>query len=99
MTTVKTSSERKSKVAITDYSFDELDIETSILQPLGCQVVGQKSGKDKAQLIALVQDADYVITQFAPVTAEVIGAMNKATVATMVRGGKAPNVVNGVGGK
>lgn len=80
MTASKNNSECKSKVAITDYSFDELDIETSILQPLGCQVVGQKSGKDKAQLIALVQEADYVITQFAPVTDEVIGAMKKCKV-------------------
>jgi len=65
------------KVAITDYSFDDLDIEVSVLKPLGCQVVGQKSGRDVTQLIALVQDADYVITQFAPLTAEVIGAMRK----------------------
>jgi D-3-phosphoglycerate dehydrogenase len=65
---------------ITDYTFDEIDIEKGILEPLGCQVVGQKSGKDRAQLIALVQDADYVLTQFAPVNAEVIGAMKKAKV-------------------
>jgi D-3-phosphoglycerate dehydrogenase len=65
---------------ITDYTFDDLSIEEAILKPLGCQVVGQKSGKDKAQLIALVQDADYVLTQFAPVNAEVIGAMKKAKV-------------------
>lgn len=68
------------KAVITDYTFDELSIEESILKPLGCQVVGQKSGKDQAALIALVQDADYVITQFAPVNAEVIGAMKKARV-------------------
>jgi D-3-phosphoglycerate dehydrogenase len=64
-------------VAITDYSFDNLDTEKAILEPLGCTVVSNKSGKDVPQLIALVRDADYVITQFAPVNAEVIGAMQK----------------------
>ena len=54
-----------------------LDIETEILKPLGCQVVGQKIGKDPQQLIPLVKDADCVITQFAPVNAAVIGAMEK----------------------
>jgi len=68
------------KVAVTDYSFDALDIEKSVLEPLGCQIVDQKSGKDVAKLMALVRDADYVITQFAPVNAEVIGAMQKCRV-------------------
>jgi D-3-phosphoglycerate dehydrogenase len=68
------------KAVITDYAFDDLSIEKSILEPAGCIVTGNKSGKDKAQLIALVQDADAVITQFAPVNAEVIGAMKKAKV-------------------
>jgi D-3-phosphoglycerate dehydrogenase len=68
------------KVAVTDYTFDCLDVEKAILEPLGCQVVGQKSGKDVQQLIALVKDADCVITQFAPVNAAVIGAMEKCRV-------------------
>lgn len=68
-----------SLVAITDYSFPSLDIEQSILQAAGAQV---RSGNDKqvAALKALVADADAVITQFAPVNAEVIGAMQKARV-------------------
>jgi D-3-phosphoglycerate dehydrogenase len=64
-------------VAVTDYSFDNLDIERAVLEPLECRVVDQKSGKDQAKLIALVRDADYVITQFAPVNAEVIGQMQR----------------------
>ena len=67
-------------VAVTDYTFDSLDVEQAALEPLGCRLVGQKTGKDPAQLAALVQDADFVITQFAPVNAEVIGAMRKARV-------------------
>ena len=68
------------KVAVTDYTFDSLDIEKGVLEPLGCEVVGQHSGKDQAQLIALVKDADYVIVQFAPVNATVIGSMEQCRV-------------------
>ncbi len=68
------------KVAVTDYTFDALDTEKKILEPLGCEVVGQKIGKDPQQLIPLVKDADFVITQFAPVNADVIGAMQKCKV-------------------
>jgi D-3-phosphoglycerate dehydrogenase len=69
-----------SLVAVTDYGFDVLDIEKGILEPLGCRFAALKTGKDIAQLKELVKDADYVITQFAPVNAEVIGAMQKAKV-------------------
>ena len=68
------------KVAITDYTFDCLDVEEAILKPLGCDVASLKTGKDQQQLIELVKDADYVITQFAPVNAAVIGAMQKCKV-------------------
>jgi D-3-phosphoglycerate dehydrogenase / 2-oxoglutarate reductase len=67
------------KVAITDYTFDTLDIETGILKPLGCDVVGRRC-KTPAELIELTADADHVITQFAPVNAEVIRAMQKARI-------------------
>jgi D-3-phosphoglycerate dehydrogenase len=66
-------------VAITDYTFPSLDVETAILEPLGCQVVGRQC-KTPAELINLVADADHVITQFAPVTAQVIGTMRRAKV-------------------
>src|ERR1035437_9195996 len=62
------------KVAITDYTFDSTDVEQAILEPLGCRVVAQKAIADCQSLMALVADADYVITQFAPVNAAVIGA-------------------------
>jgi len=65
-----------SKVAVTDYTFGELGIESQILEPLGCTVVG-KQCKTTEELIALTGDADYVITQFAKVNADVINAMKK----------------------
>lgn len=68
-----------SLVAITDYTFPSLDIEQRILQAAGAQV---RAGNDKqvAALKTLVADADAVITQFAPVDAEVIRAMERARV-------------------
>ena len=67
------------KVVITDYSFDEIDLESNVLAPLGCRLEALKAGRDQA-LIDLVKDADAVITQFAPVNAAVIAAMEKAKV-------------------
>ena len=67
------------KVVITDYSFDNLDLEREVLAPLGCNIEALKAGKDQA-LIDLVADADAVISQFAQVNAAVIGAMRKCKV-------------------
>ena len=68
-----------SLVVITDATFPSLEIEESILSAAGAQV---RVGNDKqtAALVGLVRDADAVITQFAPVDAEVIGAMQRARV-------------------
>lgn len=68
------------KVAITDYSFADLSIETEILTAAGHEVVAWKEKKTAAELPALVADADAVITQFAPVSAEVVNSMQKARV-------------------
>jgi D-3-phosphoglycerate dehydrogenase len=68
------------KVAVTDYSFPTLDIETEILRPLGCDIVAQKRFTGSTELTTLVGDADHVITGFAPLSADVIGAMQKAKV-------------------
>jgi D-3-phosphoglycerate dehydrogenase len=69
-----------SRVAITDYTFDSLAIEESILKPLGAEIVAWKERRPPGELATLVADADQVITQFAPITAEVIGAMRRARV-------------------
>ncbi|HAC90038.1 MAG TPA: C-terminal binding protein [Planctomycetaceae bacterium] len=68
-----------STVAITDYTFPNLDLEQAILTEAGAELL---SGNDK-QLSALKQivaQADAVITQFAPINAEVIAAMQQAKV-------------------
>lgn len=68
------------KIAITDYSFPDLGIEEGILRPLGHELVALKDKRPPAEIAAFVSDADAVITQFAPVNAEVIGAMRQAKV-------------------
>lgn len=65
------------KVIVTDYTFDDLSIEESILEPLGCCIVGQRKAGDAAALSNLVGDADFVITQFAPIDTAVVAAMQK----------------------
>ncbi|MCA9095927.1 MAG: C-terminal binding protein, partial [Planctomycetaceae bacterium] len=66
------------KVAVTDYTFPDLEIERGILGESGCEVVAWKEKKSAADLPELVHDADVVITQFAPVNKDVIGSMTKA---------------------
>lgn len=68
-----------SKVAITDYTFEPIDVEREILEPLGCELV-LAQGRTAPELIEVVADADCVITQFAQVTAEVIAAMRHVRV-------------------
>lgn len=66
-------------VAITDYSFPDLELERSILSAGG---FGLLSGNNKEipALQSLVAEADAVITQFAPINAAVIGEMQRAKV-------------------
>ena len=64
-------------VVVTDFSFPTLAVEEAILSAAGITLVGGQC-KTRESLCALVADADAVITQFAPVDSEVIGAMRKA---------------------
>jgi D-3-phosphoglycerate dehydrogenase / 2-oxoglutarate reductase len=65
------------KVVITDYTFPSLEIEKETLRAAELEVVGSQC-KTPAELIPLVADADAVITQFAPINAEVIAAMTRS---------------------
>jgi D-3-phosphoglycerate dehydrogenase len=64
------------KLVITDYWFKSPDIEKSILDPLGCDVIAAHC-RTPEEISALVADADCVLTGFAPVNAQVIAAMKK----------------------
>jgi D-3-phosphoglycerate dehydrogenase / 2-oxoglutarate reductase len=69
----------KPTIAVTDYAFPNLSTEQEILTAAGCEVIGRQC-QTEAELIDLCQAADAVITQFARVTAGVIGAMARARV-------------------
>ena len=64
-------------IVVTDWLFPDLAIEQSIVEKAGCKLIAGQC-KTEAELIALVADADAVITQFARINANVIAAMNKA---------------------
>jgi D-3-phosphoglycerate dehydrogenase / 2-oxoglutarate reductase len=66
-------------VLVTDYTFDDLSVEESILLPLGCKVMAHKC-RDADELARIVPDADFILTQFAPVNERVIAAMKPARV-------------------
>ena len=61
-------------VVITDWTFPDLSIEEGIFNAHGIRCVARPC-KTEADLSALCADADAVITQFARVNANVIGAM------------------------
>src|SRR5437870_6873405 len=67
------------KVIVTDLRFASLDVERSILEPLGCEVIEEQCTTEAA-LIPALQDVEYVITQFAPLTTRVIETLNKCRI-------------------
>jgi D-3-phosphoglycerate dehydrogenase len=67
------------RVVVTDYTFPCLDIEESVLKAAGHDLSGHQARTVEA-LLPIVAEADAVITQFAPLTAEVIAAMKNARV-------------------
>ena len=66
-------------VAVTDFTFPSLEIEERIVHAAGAEL---RAGNDRhiAALKLLVADADAVITQFAPIHAEVISEMRRVKV-------------------
>jgi D-3-phosphoglycerate dehydrogenase / 2-oxoglutarate reductase len=68
-----------STVAVTDYTFPNLEIEEAVLKPLGVELTAGQC-KTSDLLMPLVSQVDAVITQFAPVKEDVIAAMQRAKV-------------------
>jgi len=67
------------QVAVTDYGFPDLEQERNILEPLGFEfATGQcRTGAEVAELC---RDADAVLTQWAPVTAEAIASLRRCKI-------------------
>ena len=72
----------RATVVVTDYTFsDDLAVEKALLEPLGCRVIGAQC-RTEEEVVALARAADFVLTQFAPLTARAIQAMDKVRLIT-----------------
>ena len=65
------------KIVVTDHAFPDLAVEEEIATAAGAILVSAQT-KDPVRLATAVADADAVITQFAPVNADVVNAMRRA---------------------
>lgn len=59
------------KVYITDYDYYDNDIEKSILEPIGAEVIGLQC-KDGKRIADLAKDADAILVQYANITQDTI---------------------------
>jgi D-3-phosphoglycerate dehydrogenase len=66
----------KYKVYISDYDYNNLDVEKSVLEPIGAEVIGLqcKSGEGLGEL---AKDADVLMTRYAKVTRETLEKLEK----------------------
>jgi len=74
------------RVLVTDYVFEHLDVERSVLEPLGVELV-EAPGTSEAELIEAVADADAMLVCYAKVTRPVVEAAADAGVKVMSRYG------------
>lgn len=67
------------RVLVTDYVWPTLESEQSVLEKVGAEVVASPSGREE-DLVALVPQADAILTCFAKVTRPVIEAAGKCRI-------------------
>ena len=67
------------KVYVTDYDYKDLEIERSILEPIGAEVIGLQC-KDGKGLAEKAKDADALLVQYANVTKETIQKLEKTKI-------------------
>lgn len=64
----------KFKVYITDYDYPDNEVEKSVLEPIGAEVIGLQC-KDGKGLAVLAKDANALLVQYAHATREIIFAL------------------------
>ena len=67
------------KVVITDYDFGDIDIERSLLEPIGAEVIGLQAKSEEA-LFAAASDCAAMINQYARIGAKTIARMQQCRV-------------------
>ncbi len=65
------------RVLVTDSTFEKLDVEEPILSAVGGSIDARQC-RTEAELVEAVPGAEYILTQFAPINARVIAAMDRA---------------------
>jgi D-3-phosphoglycerate dehydrogenase len=71
-------SDRRPLVLITDYAWPDLDIERSVLEPLGVELAVAQRG-DESELMELVPDADVILSCWKPLTPRVLDRAGRCT--------------------
>ena len=66
----------KWKVYVTDYDYADLDVETSILEPIGAEVIGLQDPTGE-NLGSLARDADVLMSRYAKVTRKTIECLTQ----------------------
>jgi len=74
-----TQDQKQFKVFITDHGYDDIDTETKILNAAGAEVIALQC-KTAQDVIAGASDADALLVQWAPITADVISSLHKCRV-------------------
>ncbi|ROV59337.1 C-terminal binding protein [Vibrio ponticus] len=71
--------EKKFKVYVSDYDYPNLDIERSVLEPIGAEVIGLKC-KTGIGLGELARDADAILQQYAKIPRKTIEQLEKCKI-------------------
>ncbi|MCD9023068.1 C-terminal binding protein [Cohnella silvisoli] len=66
-------------VAVTDYGFPNLDPEEGVLRPIGFEFVTGQC-KSAEEVAVLCKDADAILTQWAPITSDVIHRLTRCKI-------------------
>jgi len=74
--------ERKFKVVLTDYEWPDLELEYKIFSSVGAEFVPAHCLSEE-EVVGLAQDADAVITEYAPMTSRVIQKLERCKIISM----------------
>jgi D-3-phosphoglycerate dehydrogenase len=78
----KMSCEAKFHVVLTDYEWPDLSIEHGIFSPLGINFTAAHC-KDEDDVLRVAEDADAIITEYAPLSRKVIRSLRRCKIISM----------------
>ena len=69
----------QNRISIVDYDYPDIELEKHIIEEAGCSlVIGH--AKTEEDVIAIAQDADGIIDQYAPITRKVLSSLSRCKV-------------------